>query len=68
MPNSEPLPSCWPPSMSRPNVPNVMVALLPFSSRGVFEMKLTTPFMALAPHTADAGPADHFDLLAAHSD
>ena len=29
---------------------------MPCISRGVFVMTLTTPVMALAPHTADAGP------------
>jgi len=38
------------------NAPKLTVALLPFNSRGVLEMKLTTPFMALAPHTALPGP------------
>jgi hypothetical protein len=36
--------------------PQLIVRLLLFSSRGVFEMKLTTPESALAPQTAEAGP------------
>ena len=40
----------------RSNWPNRIDRLVPCISRGVFVMILTTPVMALAPHTADAGP------------
>ena len=33
-----------------------IVNVVPGFSRGVFVMTLMTPFIALAPHTADAGP------------
>src|SRR5512145_3152411 len=39
---------------SKPPTPND--ALEPFSSRGVLLITLTTPYIALAPQTADAGP------------
>ena len=40
----------------RLNWPNRIDMLLPCISRGVLEMTLTTPVIALAPQTADAGP------------
>ena len=51
------MPLLWSlPGTSRPNVPTPSVTLVPWSSRGVLVMTLTTPYMALAPQMADAGP------------
>ncbi len=44
------------PDTSRPNVPTPSVTLVPGNSRGGLVMTFTTPFMALAPQIADAGP------------
>ena len=44
------------PVRERSNWPKRIVTLVPCISRGVFVITLTTPVMALAPHTADAGP------------
>ena len=44
------------PRLVRSNCPNSNATDVPGISLGVFEMTLTTPVSALAPHTADAGP------------
>jgi hypothetical protein len=44
------------PFVSRANVPALMLNDPPAISRGDFVITLITPDIALAPHTADAGP------------
>ncbi len=51
----DPLGSSLPPPV-RSKAPKPNVTLVPAISRGVFVITLTTPFMALAPQTAEAGP------------
>jgi len=41
---------------SRLKPPALSTTVPPFCSRGDLVMMLTTPVMAFAPHTADAGP------------
>ena len=55
-PKIDPIPFPTVEPASRLNPPAVIDTLVPGASRGDFVMTLTTPVIALAPHTADAGP------------